>query len=206
MCGIVGMVAEKSKPVHKQLLSRLFFESRIRGRHAFGFSVCEAGKVVTKRFLNVEDCVEALPDSITKLIGHCRYSTSGDYLNQDNNQPIQVNETALAFNGVVSMATKQEYSAEFGREYKTENDGEIILDQFERNEPWPEFLMGGNASFAGLFLTSEELTAFRNSSRPLYYCEEASGLFFASTADIFKRAGFKVQARLLFAGEVKRVA
>mgnify|MGYP000618844717 CR=1 FL=1 len=42
------------------------------------------------------------------IIYHNRYSTSGDYKNHENNQPIFNNELSLVFNGVLDMGTKKQ--------------------------------------------------------------------------------------------------
>jgi glutamine phosphoribosylpyrophosphate amidotransferase len=191
MCGVIGYSSDEPSEDHRAMLRRLFYESRVRGIHAFGFSFWDGAGVVTQRFARLEDCLAALPQTTTRLIGHCRYSTSGDYATMENNQPIQAGDTAMAFNGVISMATKPEYEQEYGRRYDTENDGEIFLDKFVRNDGWEEFVAGGRFSFAGLVLHRDQLVALRNSRRPLYRCDEAGGRFYASTADIFRRAGFR---------------
>lgn len=190
MCGVIGMATSEPRAEHQALLRRLFVESRVRGIHAFGFSFWDGESVVTRRFLSVKDCVEAVPRGITRLIGHCRYSTSGDHRTPANNQPIQIGQAALAFNGVVSMASKAEYERQYDRRYATENDGEIVLDKLIRGDDWRRFVADGRFSFAGLALERDRLTAIRNVRRPLYRCNREGAVFFASTADIFRRAGF----------------
>jgi|694.fasta_scaffold00746_15 glutamine phosphoribosylpyrophosphate amidotransferase len=190
MCGVIGYASDDPQPSHSEALRSLFYESRVRGLHAFGFSTQDGERVVTQRFLDLKVCLAAIPSGAARLIGHCRYSTSGDFRNVANNQPLQIDDAALAFNGVISMATKGEYERHHGREYKTENDGEIFLDKFVRNDGWLEFVARGRFSFAGLTLHRGRLTALRNKSRPLFRVDQGSATFFASTADIFRRAGF----------------
>lgn len=190
MCGVIGYSCDQPQKDHKDRLQKLFFESRIRGLHAFGFSIWDGKQVVTQRFLDLKTCLSAIPFGITRLIGHCRYSTSGDYQTVSNNQPLQLQDTAMAFNGVISMATKPEYEKQYGRNYTTENDGEIFLDKFVRKDGWLDFVSRGRFSFAGLVLESGKLTAVRNKNRPLFRVDSGGATFFASTADIFKRSGF----------------
>jgi len=190
MCGVIGYSCDDPQPHHAESLRSLFYESRVRGLHAFGFSTWDGEQVVTERFLGLKECLAVIPRGPTRLIGHCRYSTSGDYQTVANNQPLQIADAAMAFNGVISMATKQEYERQHGREYATENDGEIFLDKFVRNDGWLEFVARGRFSFAGLTLQGGRLTALRNKSRPLFRVDRGSATFFASTADIFRRAGF----------------
>lgn len=190
MCGVVGYSCDAPGERHTRLLRALFRESRVRGLHAFGFSAWDGQQVVTRRFLALRECLDAIPAGVTRFIGHCRYSTSGDYTTPENNQPIQTGDAALAFNGVISMATKAEYERQHGRTYRTENDGEIFLDKFVRDDGWLEFVATGRFSFAGLVLRGGALTAVRNANRPLYSLRQDDATFFASTADIFRRAGF----------------
>lgn len=190
MCGVIGYASDSPRPSHPDALRSLFYESRVRGLHAFGFSLWDGERLVTQRFLDLKSCLAAIPLGVTRLIGHCRYSTSGDHQNVANNQPLQIAEAALAFNGVISMATKGEYERQHGREYATENDGEIFLDKFVRNDDWLEFVARGRFSFAGLTLHRGRLTALRNKNRPLFRVDQGCATFFASTADIFQRAGF----------------
>ena len=190
MCGVIGYSSDDPRPSHADALRSLFYESRVRGLHAFGFSLWDGERVVTQRFLDLKACLAAIPRGATRLIGHCRYSTSGDYKNVVNNQPLQIGEAAMAFNGVISMATRAEYERQNGRKYDTENDGEIFLDKFVRDDGWLEFVARGRFSFAGLTLHRGRLTALRNKSRPLCRVDQGSATFFASTADIFLRAGF----------------
>lgn len=190
MCGVIGYASDEPQPSHADSLRSLFYESRVRGLHAFGFSTGDGERVVTRRFLDLKHCLAAIPAGVTRMIGHCRYSTSGDYQNVSNNQPLQIGEAAMAFNGVISMATKAEYERQNGRKYATENDGEIFLDKFVRNDGWLEFVARGRFSFAGLTLHRGRLTALRNKGRPLFRVDQGSATFFASTVDIFLRAGF----------------
>lgn len=190
MCGLIGYSCDDPQDDHSDLLRALFYESRIRGLHAFGYSTWDGNRVITERFLDLRQCLSGLPKKATRLIGHCRYSTSGDYKTIENNQPLQIGDTSLAFNGVITMATKKEYELEHARAYVTENDGEIFLDKFVRNDRWLDFVAKGSFSFAGLILQRSRLLAIRNKNRPLFRVESGSATFFASTADIFLRAGF----------------
>lgn len=187
---MIGYSCDNPLTRHAGLLQALFYESRVRGLHAFGFSVWNGNDVSTRRFLDIKRCVAEIPQGKTRLIGHCRYSTSGDYQDIANNQPLQIGHAAMAFNGVISMATKEENEREYGRQYETDNDGEIFLDKLTRNDGWEEFVARGKFSFAGLVLKDNKIIALRNKNRPLYRVDSDGATFFASTRDIFKRAGF----------------
>lgn len=191
MCGVIGAYAIKPSANISRNVERIFIESRIRGRHAFGFSNWSNGLLDTHKFLDVIPCVKALPSSITCLIGHARYSTSGDFKNIENNQPLELDGSSLAFNGVISMATKLENEAKYGQTYRADNDGEIFLDKFNRDDGWESFVSTGRFSFAGLVLKDGCITAIRNESRPLYSCKTEEAVYVASTRDIFLRADIR---------------
>ncbi|HUU88612.1 MAG TPA: hypothetical protein VMX17_12785 [Candidatus Glassbacteria bacterium] len=127
------------------------------------------------------------------LIFHCRYSTSGDFKDMNNNMPIVVGNTAIALNGIISMKRKKGFEKEFKVKCLTENDAEIILAKGNTPTDYVNFLKKNpKASFAGLFLHHETIYAIRNNKRPMYYfVTKRKSEFFVSTIDIAVRAGFK---------------
>lgn len=194
MCGVVGFYSLETTTDDVELLWNLIIESRIRGVHAFGFAkVVDTGKVECKKY---HDLFTGCNDKYTarnylnniknNLIFHNRYSTSGDYKDHNNNQPVVINQTeALVFNGVISQATKEENQEKYKMELTTDNDGEIFL----RQENKEEFLRKMKGSFAGLWVDKGEIYFARNSRRPLYFYIRGKGVFVASTKNIFERAG-----------------
>jgi glutamine phosphoribosylpyrophosphate amidotransferase len=188
MCGVVGFSCDNPSEEHYDLLAKLICESAIRGLHRFGISYTNPTfGIVTKKN---HDLIALNIPKVNKLIFHNRYSTSGDYKDHKNNQPITYGKIALAFNGVIDMRTKEEMEAAYGIQMRTENDGEIVLQTCGSDkEKLKSFVENTTGSFAGLILTaSNELLAIRNTNRPLWTCEYKDGVYFASTKDIFKRA------------------
>ena len=124
-----------------------------------------------------------------KIIYHNRYSTSGDYKNHDNNQPIAIGNMSLVFNGVLDMRTKQEMEQHYGIEMETDNDGEILLRLCGSDpDKIQEYVQNTTGSFAGLILTQDNtMYAVRNKNRPLWALNHSGAVFYASTRDIFKR-------------------
>lgn len=199
MCGVIGFYTRNpSLALDPPTLKLLFRQSKIRGLHAFGFTAWLAGPgLVTYKGNSLEELEGTLDTIYAKhlimaLVGHTRYSTSGDWKKPENNQPIHLyegnREISLAFNGVISMKTREEYSREYGRQYATENDGEIFARKVLEGEQWEAFVRDGSFSFAGCFLHGGELWALRNSNRPLWYWKNHNHVLFASTKDIFRRA------------------
>lgn len=195
MCGVIGYYSKNPKKEHVDMVKRLFWESKIRGLHAFGFSAMMSDfTLITIKSHNLDRLLDAL-ESLSlplALIGHCRYSTSGNWLDHANNQPIEIEKDrgvlSLVFNGVISMSTKEQNEETYGP-LETENDGEIFLRKVLEGEDWSEWVHKGKFSFAGLFFEGNDVTMIRNAQRPLYFWNELKGsVFVASTKDIFKRA------------------
>lgn len=203
MCGIVGYSSNDPTPADLRDVQKLFWQSSIRGLHAFGYaSYLPEHKIITVyRTLKFGQMVQAIAQLADgeegalplRLLTHARYDLSGDYHRLGNNQPLYLDETntALAFNGVISMATKPEFEREFGVQCSTENDGEILLRLMQQGVRPEEFTRQMRGSFAGILLQGGELYALRNERRPLwFYNREDRAFFYASTRDIFLRAGF----------------
>lgn len=192
MCGVVGFHSKTPTDEHVALICRLFDESKIRGLHAFGATILKDGKLQTFKSFDVKDLKRwiRLQDRFETLIGHTRYSTSGDYNDHSNNQPIHVEDSSVVFNGVITQATKDVYQNEFGESYITDNDGEIFLTKFRKKQDWKSFVFDGRFSFAGIVMNNHRAYALRNKNRPLWFASRDSGNFIASTENIFKRSGF----------------
>jgi len=185
MCGVIGFSCEKPNKENISILNNLIYQSKIRGLHSFGYSYID-GLIKTEKHHDINSV--KLPMS-NKIIYHNRYSTSGDYKNHENNQPICNNEMSLVFNGVLDMGTKEEIENKYNIKMETENDGEIILKNCGANiDLINKFVKETSGSFAGMILTkSNKLLAIRNSKRPLWQLNHLGCVYLASTKDIFKR-------------------
>lgn len=198
MCGVIGFYSKNpNSALDAPAIKALFRQSKIRGLHAFGFTAWQAGPgLQTWKGQTLEELERYLDDAfrrpVVALVGHTRYSTSGDWKEPANNQPIHIHqgdqELSLAFNGVISMKTKAEFSRDYGKQYVTDNDGEIFARKVLDGEQWEAFVREGSFSFAGCFLWQGRLWALRNPNRPLWYWRNHDHILFASTKDIFKRA------------------
>lgn len=190
MCAIIGFHTEKNRPAQLDQLLSVWHQSRIRGLHAFGFAIRRGRELEVFKTTNFEELQEALVKAwpFNHMTGHCRYSTSGDWRDPDNNQPIVVGRDSLVFNGVVSMKTKEQNEDENGKKYLTDNDGEIVLRKYIDNSNWEAFIAHHGFSFAGIFLDPELMVAMRNPRRPLWYAQHLGATYLASTQNIFLRA------------------
>lgn len=185
MCGVIGFSCVNPNEEKIQLLKKIVFQSKIRGVHSFGYSYWD-NEIKTKKYHNINEVEFPIVD---KIIYHNRYSTSGDYKQHANNQPIVANNISLVFNGVLDMGTKAEIEKRYKIKMTSDNDGEIINQKCSSNkDELKRFINKTTGSFAGLILTpSNELLAIRNPSRPLWKLNHDNAVYFASTKDIFKR-------------------
>lgn len=194
MCGLVGYCSYGRVPEHVSLLENLAIQSKIRGLHAFGMShlTAYAEHATTVKFFNVGALLSHIRHAqYDDAIIHARYSTSGDWTIESNNQPLNLRGYSLVFNGVISMKTKTEMEDEFGVDLCSDNDGELFIHHLLSGGSPQQFVTEIAGSFAGLWYTPDgELYAIRNARRPLWYFHDVfdGGVFFASTKDIITRA------------------
>lgn len=142
----------------------MVWESTVRGLHNLGKHIHPSGNAG---------------------IYHARYCTSGG-----DHQPIYRNDRVLAFNGVIDMGTKEEMEMRHSVTMNTDNDGELFLIKTLTFKSMIEFIDNPKITFAGLIMDSISVVAIRNVGRPLWMYEDIDCRYFASTKDIFKRAGF----------------
>lgn len=182
MCAVIGFYSPSPDEKAIKTLHRVFVESKIRGMHAYGYAKIENGQ----KKVNKSNQLGAILKELGKpelLIGHCRYSTSGDYKDHQNNQPLEHQGENMVFNGVIDMATKPEMEQAYGIKMSCDNDGEIMLQSGERME-----MLKGNISYAGGFLKDNQITFMRNLNRPAYIGRKHDAIYVGSTFDILRRA------------------
>lgn len=197
MCGVVGFFGKYrnySKVIHK-----VIHESAVRGVHSFGFSYLHNGIILTEKRHKVEDIIQCLDEiGPDKFIFHNRYSTTGDFLDHENNQPVNIESFSLVFNGVISQASREKNEETYQLALSTTNDGEI----FARTKNKQAFIEEHSGSFAGLYCDGKDFYAFRNKRRPLWYSGNNETVFVASTRDILKRAEVPWEYLEFEAGEI----
>lgn len=195
MCGILGVSFTQKDPESVEFVKKLIYELKIRGLHSFGISYqdTEIHRIIFN-VLSVDLVIqEFLKSPSMSFIFHNRYSTSGDYLNPDNNQPITIPEIgALAMNGVISQATKSEYEQKYSVKCTSDNDTEIFLRKVELGVSIPDFVkQNPECSFAGVYYFKGDNTirGYRNNKRPLYKGQYKNVSYIVSTLDTVRRAG-----------------
>ena len=183
MCAIIGFICPEPSEQAFATLHRLFIESKIRGMHAYGYAAhLHSGETVCHKSNQLLPLLKTMPKFPRLLIGHCRYSTSGDYKNHLNNQPLRHGDEYLAFNGVIDMRTKPEMERAHRIKMESDNDGEIMLQAPDRLA-----LLRDEITFSGLVLKTASVQFFRNEGRPGYKATRFGCTYVASTADILKR-------------------
>lgn len=184
MCSIIAYKGEYDK----NLVEKICFNSRIRGLHSFGYSYYDGDALIILKYFTYDDFVKSLhANKPNKFIAHFRYSTSGDYKQQSNNQPIQIEGISMVFNGVLDMGTKQEMEDKYACSMITENDGELaILKKLEGDDILKTFLQ--ERTFAGAFLDKKKIQVIRNENRPCYLGKYNDISIVASTKDILQRS------------------
>lgn len=208
MCGIVGYEPIEPTADVFDAFGRLFDESRIRGQHAYGITTSLPNGLFTHRSFDWKEIPAAFCQN-RSTIAHTRYCQSGDWRVMENNQPILAAEMALGFNGCIHMGTKEEFEAAFSVQCQSDNDGEVFLrliadaadpnDLRARAEQVLDMFTG---SFAGVWLAYGKLFAGRNARRPLWKCDAYGARWYASTGDIFRRAGFPLATEMRVGVEI----
>jgi len=181
MCAIIGFISDSPTQQAVDTLKKVFIESKIRGMHAYGYAAIQDGHLMEAKSNGLKSLLVSI-NNPTRLIGHCRYSTSGDYKDMNNNQPLRYGEEYLVFNGVIDMRTKAEMEAAYNIKMNSDNDGEIMLQTPNRTG-----LLKSGITFSGLTLNSHALAFFRNEGRPGYKATRFGATYIASTADILRR-------------------
>lgn len=210
MCGVIGYwplgpISAAQDERHREVFAGLMVESRVRGMHCYGIGWQDfENQTIVLRSHNLAE-IQTCFQPGKACVAHARYSTSGDWENMENNQPIAVAGTVLAFNGVIHMGTKEELEVAFGVRLETANDGEVFIRQMQQGCPIEVFLEQMTGSFAGVWLFNNTLYAARNARRPLWRAKAFDAVWYASTRDILERTDFDlaVTAELLAEGMVE---
>jgi glutamine phosphoribosylpyrophosphate amidotransferase len=186
MCAIIGFTGSFDDDV----ITKVLYNSRIRGLHAFGYAFYDSnGSMRIRKFLDYNHFVEnLLQDRPNTFIAHFRYSTSGDYMIEENNQPLQYGDFVFAFNGVISQKTKAEMESDTGITLPSDNDGYILAHNINMGDKL-NWLSSSSISYALVGLKNGKLVSIRNKMRPMYLSVQENYSIIVSTKDIFKRSG-----------------
>jgi len=191
MCGVIAYYGNMDNP--EPIMKQLFYESRIRGRHATGISYIDSKGIMITNNSPIEshyfiDAISFNEIDLSKgIIGHTRYSTS----DLEYNQPIVYDDFSISHNGVITQENADKWENDFGYKCSTKNDSELIIREFVENKEVIRFWNESSIAAAVLH-KSGEIIFFRNGYRPLWFFEFKGSYFISSTEDIMKRAFRKV--------------
>jgi glutamine phosphoribosylpyrophosphate amidotransferase len=204
MCGIAAYFSRDPASRHVEIVSAILGELLTRGVHAFGVSFLNGLEIVTvKSFRPLTKAQISLAVGSGAAIFHNRYSTSGDWRDQRNNQPIDVGSLAVAVNGVTSMAPPDEWAHRFGVECESQNDAEIVA-RLLASRPADQVVSRRDiGSLAACWLTlCGGVFVARNSTRPARLVADCGAVFVASTTAAIAAAFGGPVGRPVPAGEV----
>lgn len=105
MCGLFGFVAKKGFCVDLSVIKDAADLAAVRGGDAHGFSKVCNGHVYTYKSPGcITDNMDALDwlKGATSIVGHTRFSTSGHWSKNENNQPIQYGSSAIEQSFVIA--------------------------------------------------------------------------------------------------------
>lgn len=188
MCGIFGFITKNGHGPDLGRLRRIAMETQTRGRHAFGLAWLDAdGELysfkrpgpATANLGDLDACRGA-----TIVIGHCRYATHGDPLDNRNNHPHRAGRGWLVHNGVVH--NHDSLIDRYRLHPQTECDSEVLGLLMAR---FPGTLglraaraaevADGNLAMLGLWRNPARLLIVR-SGNPLWFGETQSGFYLGS--------------------------
>jgi glucosamine--fructose-6-phosphate aminotransferase (isomerizing) len=147
MCAIFGLAFQNGHHIRntimiKNIVRRLFLESRIRGRDASGVSyVSPRGINVLKKDISAENFINlpeydeqedwGINEDTEFIIGHCRARTQGTERNNVNNHPIVRDRVIGVHNGVIRNDHELFYTHTNNFCRNGEVDSEIIFALIE---------------------------------------------------------------------------
>ncbi len=189
MCGLFGYITRSGGGPNLARLRRIAAVTETRGRHAFGLAWLDsAGKIHT--FKRPGAATEGLDDlercrDARIVLGHCRYATHGDPLDNRNNHPHPAGDGWLVHNGVVR--NYQHLIDAHDLRMRTECDSEVlglmiaksagpVSARTARTVAQAE----GNLALLGLWRDRMVLARRGN---PLHFGSTPNGFYFGSLAD-----------------------
>jgi glucosamine 6-phosphate synthetase-like amidotransferase/phosphosugar isomerase protein len=183
MCGVFGYIRKNNDFQSKAnfdngLVSHIALLSAERGPHAWGIAWRDfTGMYCYKQPRRLEDTLIINNLWANAMIGHCRLATDGNYKEVSNNQPIMINQVALAHNGIVKnykyIKDREEYPV------STENDSEILLWHYLRYKSLDKLKILSEPNYA-LILMDMERVILTHNKLPIYIREDVHHVYFCS--------------------------
>lgn len=210
MCGIFGVIGQKSS---EDLMDLMFFgllEIQHRGHDAAGIAYSDGEKVRVEKTLGLvsnffnekEEKIRA--DHPLLAIGHVRYPTKGpsSLLNaQPHYLETLAGRYAICSNGDVPRLEQQKQEFRMnGVDFYTDNDAEFLLRKItylsngeNLEEGIARMIKSTCATYSSAFLTKNKVFLFRDpwGNRPLVYGKKENFVIFASESCALNKIGIK---------------
>lgn len=210
MCGLVAMVSKLQNGftgVNLDAFDILLFVDQLRGMDSTGvFCVNNHGNVsVAKQASHSTDFIQepgykaVRQEAIHQgwaMVGHNRKATRGK-VNDENAHPFWVDDKlVLVHNGTMWGDHKQHADVEV--------DSHAIAHILAENEDIEKAMQKINAAYALIWydVTKKQLNFFRNTQRPLYWCETRDAYYMASEADFLTFALGRTNQAIINDGEL----
>ena len=166
MCGIFGAIGNSIK---EEIMQEIAEEALKRGPQAHGIAWYSNENIclqVNSSAINPQKAFKGMSEDCRAIIGNCRLSTSGSYLDEQNNQPLVLDQTVISHNG--NVKSYLQIAEELEVKLSTKCDSEIIchlINRFGVKEALSR--LSAEVPMALLILHENKLTAFRQ-GQPLY--------------------------------------
>lgn len=202
MCGVFGFACNRPTKSMYNLATAVLVETEIRGPHATGHAFLDTkGRVKHQKhavksseYVDLPEWKRMKKNMPRRLLGHCRFTTHGSELDNQNNHPHVGNRYALIHNGILK---RFEYNP-WKELCQTECDSEAILRVMELgHDPIQAAARVFNAFYSSNFAVlaldkqTREIHFFRNPERPLRVWRGKDFVLIASTEDILEKAFVK---------------
>lgn len=189
MCGLFAFVATGDRGPHRRILERIAAATEARGRHAFGFAWLDSRRRLrsyrqTGRISNHLDMLRMASDA-RLLIGHCRYATEGDPLDNINNHPHPCDGGWIAHNG--RIPNWQEWMASRGLAGSSKCDSEALAlaiedgdgSMLERVQAAADLARERPFAIMGIWKSPARIIVHRRGN-PLHIGDDREGYYLAS--------------------------
>lgn len=227
MCGFLGLAGGDSPDELAKAFALAMPRLQHRGQESCGASWSNAENVdghkgmgLVPTVFNSEALEKIIKYGAQMIIGHTRYSTSGES-SDVNAQPHWLEDhrgrTAIALNGdVIDLAVQKDELKKAGALFRTKNDAEFILKKiyhivYQDRPDWKvDFIYGirkmmetTRATYSGGLLTGPLLYILRDpyENRPLFIGRRGSLFVAASETCVFNQIGAEVE-RSVNGGEI----
>ena len=196
MCGIAGFDKEDISTIPPHRLHKLLTALEERGHDAAGFSYKPhdesisviKGKYTASKFLKIRKVKKELAKAGKAKWGlfHTRAATNGTPSNNKNNHPIWSDKGMIIHNGIVWSTEKVKTQGETDSEKLL-----VLIDKLGLEEAIKR--ISGWLAFAYVSLDEPDVFYLYHCGAPIVWAQENGIFFFASTAEILKKA-FPVKA------------